>query len=46
MRIEDKIAKIHELLRELSDSKRMEVFSKYCTDCGDDNPKCQCWNDE
>jgi len=30
----------------LSPDQRMQLFAKYCTHCGTDNPKCQCWNDE
>ncbi len=33
-------------LRELTEAQRMEVFRLFCTHCGSDNPRCQCWNDE
>lgn len=30
----------------MSPDRRMEIFSHFCTHCGSDNPRCQCWNDE
>lgn len=37
---------IIEGLLKLTDDERLLIFSKFCTSCGDHNPKCQCWNDE
>ena len=37
---------IEKLLDELDGDERLEVFSKYCVECGDKDPRCQCWNDE
>jgi hypothetical protein len=34
------------LLAILSDYERKEIFDYYCTECGSDDPSCQCWNDE
>lgn len=33
-------------LRQLSPAARVDVFHRFCTHCGDENPQCQCWNDE
>lgn len=33
-------------LRRLPEERRMEAFRNFCTHCGSDNPRCQCWNDE
>jgi len=33
-------------LNSLSDDERMDMFSEYCKYCGENNPNCQCWNDE
>lgn len=33
-------------LRSLTSEERLELFSKFCTHCGDDNPSCPCWRDE
>ena len=35
-----------ETLRWLTKDERMAVFSFFCTHCGSDDPRCQCWNDE
>ena len=37
--------KIEELLDQLSDDERLEVFGLYCKACGIKG-SCQCWNDE
>lgn len=34
------------LLKTLRPNVRKEIFNQFCTDCGGDDPKCQCWNDE
>ena len=34
------------LLAKLTDEQRLELFHEYCLACGNDNPKCRCWNDE
>lgn len=33
-------------LKHMTPEQRLEVFSEFCTHCGDDNPRCQCSNDE
>lgn len=33
-------------LRSLSDEQRAEAIHHFCTHCGSENPRCQCWNDE
>ena len=35
-----------EWLRKLTPERRLEVFAEFCTHCGDEDPSCQCWNDE
>ena len=42
----EKIDKIIETLRQLTDDERLEIFDNFCRYCGCDDPKCQCWNDE
>jgi hypothetical protein len=33
-------------LMALPPERRLDVFAAFCTHCGDDDPRCQCWNDE
>lgn len=33
-------------LLELTPEQRGLVFNLFCTSCGVDDPRCQCWNDE
>ena len=33
-------------LMALTYEQRMEAFGFFCTHCGRDDPRCQCWNDE
>ena len=33
-------------LMALTEDQRVEVFSNFCRNCGIDDPRCQCWNDE
>lgn len=33
-------------LMSLSDEERLEVFNYFCTYCGDQDPHCQCMNEE
>lgn len=33
-------------LKALPEDLRMDVFGEFCTFCGRDDPRCQCWNDE
>jgi len=33
-------------LMALTDEQRMDVFGFFCTHCGGNDPRCQCWNDE
>jgi len=35
-----------ECLQEMPEEQRLDVFSSFCTHCGTNNPRCQCWNDE
>lgn len=35
-----------ELFNELNSQERLEVFSCFCTYCGDNESDCQCWNNE
>jgi hypothetical protein len=30
----------------LTHDQRLEAFGFFCSHCGIDDPKCQCWNDE
>ncbi len=38
-------ANVTALLEDLTPEQRLLVFSRFCTHCGSNNPKCQCWND-
>lgn len=38
--------KVVEALLALTVDERAEVFGRFCTHCGSDDPRCQCWNDE
>ena len=38
--------KLLEELNKLTDEERKEIFDNFCTDCGDENPLCQCTNDD
>jgi len=44
------VASVMELVAVLSNAERelflTEFRNKYCRDCGCDDPRCQCWNDE
>lgn len=31
---------------DMGEEQRADLFSHYCTVCGSNDPKCQCWNDE
>ena len=33
-------------LKELSAEQRLEIFGAFCKYCGNEDPGCQCWNDE
>jgi hypothetical protein len=33
-------------LRRLGEEQRLEVLRSFCCECGADDPRCQCWNDE
>jgi hypothetical protein len=37
---------ILQLLNELTDEERTDIFYEYCRYCGSKNPRCQCMNDE
>jgi len=41
-----RIELIKNLLDDLTEEERMLVFDSFCTECGSDDPKCQCWNDD
>jgi len=32
--------------RLLTNSERATAFAYFCSHCGSNNPRCQCWNDE
>ena len=40
------VASIVDALALLTPDQRLEVLAAFCPYCGDDNPDCQCWNDE
>jgi hypothetical protein len=49
--MDDKVEEVFQImsiahLKRISPERRLEVFSKFCTQCGDGNPHCHCWNDE
>ncbi len=33
-------------LTHLTGAERVDVFAFFCLNCGCDDPKCQCWNDD
>ena len=37
---------ILELLKDLSDDARLDIFNNFCVNCGSNDPGCYCWNDE
>lgn len=39
-------ATITALLTDMSPDERLEIFSRFCTHCGSDNPQCTCMRDE
>jgi hypothetical protein len=43
---QSKIERAIDKLADLTDEERLEVFAAFCTECGCDDPDCQCWNDE
>lgn len=42
----EQLEKIVSILKRLSSESRMKIFESFCLYCGDDDPSCQCWNDE
>jgi hypothetical protein len=40
------IEQIVAAMQMLSDEERMEIMRNFCRHCGNDDPRCQCWNDE
>lgn len=34
------------LLSDMTDEQRLEVFRRFCTQCGSKDRACYCWNDE
>ncbi len=38
--------RIIDLMREMTDEQRMQIMCEFCTHCGRNEPRCQCWNDE
>lgn len=34
------------LLRRLTPEERLIILNEFCSSCGDENPGCQCSNDE
>lgn len=47
---ESKVRYFVELMKSLGPYDRMRVLDglreNFCMHCGDDDPRCQCWNDE
>ncbi len=41
-----KLQAVKEQLDTLTAEERRALFCCYCTSCGSDDPRCQCWNDE
>lgn len=37
---------IKAMMSMLTDNERLEIIGGYCKECGCENPKCACWNDE
>lgn len=35
-----------EKMKGMTAEQRMEIMGNFCRDCGDNDPRCQCWNDE
>lgn len=35
-----------DLLDQLTDEQRLELFDMFCKECGSEDTDCQCWNDE
>lgn len=40
------VAAIAALVETLTERERVNLFSRYCKECGANDPRCQCWNDE
>lgn len=40
------IDRAEDILAQLTDTERMEVFNRFCTECGAYDPECRCWDDE
>lgn len=34
------------MMRRLTSEERKTIIKAFCTSCGDNDPSCQCWNDE
>lgn len=43
---QETIDEARDLLDQMSEQERFELFHEYCVYCGSDDPDCQCWNDE
>ena len=37
------IDRAEDILAQLTDTERMEVFGRFCIECGAYNPDCWCW---
>jgi hypothetical protein len=50
LRVENALVVLRAYLKIASQDDRLAVWEYlqggYCTHCGDDDPRCQCWNDE
>ena len=44
--INKKIFQVIGILDSLSKYDRLDIFSRYCSNCGSSDPSCQCSNDE
>lgn len=40
------IDRAEDILAQLTDTERMEVFNRFRTECGAYDPECRCWDDE
>lgn len=38
--------RVKDLLDQMTEEQRLELFDMFCKECGSDDPDCQCWNDE
>jgi hypothetical protein len=41
-----KVEQAIDRLAQLTNEERKEVFAAFCTECGANDPECDCWNDD